>query len=39
MYLHYTARDVDDLSVDRFEYLASWIDDHEARMRANATTE
>ncbi|WP_338699205.1 hypothetical protein V2W30_22690 [Streptomyces sp. Q6] len=38
-YLHYTARDVDDLTVDEFEYLAGWIDEHEARLKAASTTE
>ncbi|WP_327655695.1 hypothetical protein [Streptomyces sp. NBC_00483] len=39
LYLHYTARDVDELTVERFELLAAWIDQHEARLRASATTE
>lgn len=39
MYLHYTAADVDELTVERFEYLAAWIDEHEARLKAAARTE
>jgi hypothetical protein len=39
LYLHYTARDVDELAIDDFDYLCAWIDQHEARLKAAATTE
>lgn len=33
MYLGYSPADVDGLTEERFEYLAAWIDRHEATMR------
>ncbi len=33
MYLHYGPDDVDALTEERFEYLAAWIDRHEATLR------
>jgi hypothetical protein len=38
-YLNIPPKDVDELVIDDFEYLAGWIDAHEARLKAAATTE
>jgi hypothetical protein len=36
LHFGYTPRDVDDLTEEEFDLLTTWIDNHQAQLRAQA---